>query len=85
MAGRQPYKLKYVTAAHNMVLCIWSLGMFVAGFVAVARRAITMGVDEVFCTTALESVQGPLLHVIYIYYLSKFYELLDTVILVLKK
>ena len=38
-----------------------------------------------FCTTQVEQMRGRLFYGLYVYYLSKFYELLDTVILVLKK
>ncbi|KAI9332286.1 GNS1/SUR4 family-domain-containing protein [Zopfochytrium polystomum] len=85
MSTREPFKLRLVTAVHNMILCVWSLAMFGGALVEIIRRAATLGVDEVFCTTDANSLRGPLFYTTYIYYLSKYYELLDTVILVLKK
>ncbi|KAI8846894.1 GNS1/SUR4 family-domain-containing protein [Chytridium lagenaria] len=85
MSGREPFKLTGITAAHNMILCLWSLAMFLGTITEIAKIAYTRGIDEVFCTTEAANVQGPLYYTMYIYYISKFYELLDTVILVLKK
>ncbi|KAJ3277800.1 hypothetical protein HDU76_010171 [Blyttiomyces sp. JEL0837] len=85
MANREPFKLKGVTAIHNMILCLWSLAMFLGTLVEVVRRGSSKGIDEIFCTTDTSALKGPLFYTMYIYYISKFYELLDTVILVLKK
>ena len=41
--------------------------------------------EALFCTTQVEQMRGRLFYGLYVYYLSKFYELFDTVILALKK
>jgi fatty acid elongase 3 len=85
MKHRPAYKLSQVTAFHNLVLCTWSLAMFLSTVYYVYERGLRLGVDEVFCTVDKANFKGPLAYTMYIYYLSKFYELFDTVILVLKK
>eukprot|EP00842_Homolaphlyctis_polyrhiza_P000095 jgi/Hompol1/1086/HPOL_002639-RA len=85
MRNREPFKLKLLTAGHNMFLCLISLVMFVAGVVGTYNRATTRGISEIFCTTDKSSMQGLLSYTLYLYYLSKFVELFDTVILILKK
>ncbi|KAJ3417002.1 hypothetical protein HDV05_007484 [Chytridiales sp. JEL 0842] len=85
MRNRPPFKLKWITAIHNIILCLWSLGMCLSAAVEIYKRATALGVDEVFCTVDTKNLKGPLFFTLYTYYISKFYELLDTVILVLKK
>ena len=98
MANQAPMKLRGVTAIHNLILCIGSLGMFLAGLVGSIqvyqvnkKRVILLthikerGMSEVFWATEEKNRQGLQYWALYIFYLSKFYELLDTVILVLKK
>ncbi|KAJ3130296.1 hypothetical protein HK098_004343 [Nowakowskiella sp. JEL0407] len=85
MKDRKPFQLKYVTAAHNMFLCFWSLAMCAYGCFALYQRSQELGIAEAFCTSDKSTFKGPLSYVLYTYYLSKYWELLDTVILVLKK
>jgi fatty acid elongase 3 len=86
---KEPFKLVTITALHNLFLCLISLAMFVSTLVEVFRRSEILGVDELFCTTDTdpdsERTKGRLFYTLYVYYLSKYYELFDTVILVLKK
>jgi fatty acid elongase 3 len=93
MRKRKPLSLRWATALHNLALCLGSAAMFVVAVVATWRRARSQGVAEVFCSrsapaptsTPDPSATGLLFFTMYAYYLSKFWELLDTVILVLKK
>nr|KAJ3403374.1 hypothetical protein HK105_004095 [Polyrhizophydium stewartii] len=85
MAGREPMKLRLVTAAHNLFLCGISLAMFAAGLAGTVSRARARGIDEIFCSNDKDGMRGLLPFTLYMYYLSKFVELFDTVILVLKK
>lgn len=85
MATRNPLSLKSATATHNLVLCVWSSAMCLAGAAHVYSRAKTRGIREIFVTSDKSSVKGPLEYVMYCYYLSKFYELLDTAFIILKK
>jgi fatty acid elongase 3 len=84
MKNREPMKLKYVTALHNLFLCVISLGMCIAGTFGAYQIVMEKGVDEVFCSND-KNPKGLMHWSLYMYYLSKFPELIDTVILVLKK
>ncbi|OAJ36955.1 hypothetical protein BDEG_21051 [Batrachochytrium dendrobatidis JEL423] len=43
------------------------------------------GIDEIFCSNDPDGMRGLLPFTLYMYYLSKFIELFDTIILILKK
>jgi len=79
------FKLKAIAAAHNMFLCIWSLVMFVGLCFALKRQHDNFGIRSLFCAANKEQVDPAMFYCLYIFYVSKFYELFDTVILVLKK
>ncbi|KAJ3154644.1 hypothetical protein HDU89_007882 [Geranomyces variabilis] len=85
MRNRPPFALRTATALHNLFLCGASAAICVGVVREVYRRATTRGVDEIFCTADPDSLDGPLSWYLYLYYLTKFYELADTFILVLKK
>ncbi|KAI8905104.1 GNS1/SUR4 family-domain-containing protein [Gorgonomyces haynaldii] len=85
MSNRPAYKIKNFTALHNLFLCGLSALMFAAGLYGAYERVQQRGIDEIFCTVDPKSDKGILTWALYIYYLSKFPELIDTVILVLKK
>jgi len=56
------------------------------GQLSAARLRIKLSfLRVVFCETDPERFQGPLIYWTYIFYLSKYYELFDTIIIVLKK
>ena len=73
-------------SAHSLLLCVGSLGLFVGGLVSCTdeyRRVKSLGwlvCREVVGGTA----SGQIFYVSYWYYLSKYVELLDTVILAVK-
>lgn len=85
MVFQKPMKLVWFSAVHNMFLCVLSLLMFFTGSVGLYQRYSQYGLDEVFCAKDPLIDTGLLPWTMYVYYLSKFPELLDTVILVLKK
>lgn len=73
--------LRKLTAAHNVILCLWSLAMLFGcawEVTARARREGTLG--WFFCEDPSAVAKGPLYFWSYVYYVSKFYELLDTVL-----
>jgi hypothetical protein len=86
-------------AIHNLILCIGSLVMFLgaleAAFSSTAFRqsqessklfqSADAGYRWLLCFPLGTRPQGRIFFWSYLYYFSKFYELLDTVILVLKK
>ncbi|RIB18401.1 ELO family [Gigaspora rosea] len=85
MKERTPFTLRVIVAAHNLFLCILSAIMFGYSVIDLFKRWQERGIGECFCTSDESSLKGRLFYITYIYYLSKFIELIDTVILVLKK
>ena len=67
-------------AYHNLILCAWSAIMFVGAAWEVAVRGMSDGGEWMFCEAPSTTATGPLYFWSYVYYISKFYELLDTVL-----
>lgn len=84
----QKYKLKYITFVHNFFLCWLSLLMLLGCLVSLYRIAMHKGwIYIVFDRLDHEDGGnniGSLMFWCYIFYVSKFYEMLDTVLMVLK-
>lgn len=91
MRSRPPADVKLFTVAHNAILCLWSAAMFGGVLHAVIGAYNAFYADEnvlmLFCDPqhVLASPAVGLHYWTYIYYLSKFYEMIDTFILALKK
>jgi len=85
MKDREPYKLTAVVAAHNLLLCLWSLVMFLAIAYYIAGWAWSGGLYRIVCDPGNLLGKGPHMFWYYIFYLSKFYEFLDTLSLLLRK
>lgn len=82
-AREAPYQVPtWLAAGHNAVLSIGSAAMFVGCLSEVFNRWESDGSIEWFLCEVPSSAptKGPLFFWSYIYYLSKYYELLDTVI-----
>eukprot|EP00667_Euglena_gracilis_P018905 EG_transcript_20170 len=73
-------ELRGLQAAHNLVLCGGSLAMFLGLLVELALRASRSGTGWIICESPSTSAEGPLFFWSYVYYLSKYYELIDTVL-----
>lgn len=86
MKSREPIKCQTLLAAHNLSLSFVSLVMFVAVVWNMLPRLLEYGFTESVCNSqGTLSRQGPLHFWFYIFYLSKIYEFLDTVFIVLRK
>jgi len=83
MRNRKPYSLKLAVCIHNAILCIGSLVMFVGVMYEIYELLQKGGMKMLYCDTKRPT--GRVYYWMYIYYLSKFVELFDTVILILKK
>eukprot|EP00455_Lapot_gusevi_P056935 TRINITY_DN9562_c0_g1_i1.p1 TRINITY_DN9562_c0_g1~~TRINITY_DN9562_c0_g1_i1.p1 ORF type:complete len:280 (-),score=78.12 TRINITY_DN9562_c0_g1_i1:83-922(-) len=70
--------------AHNGFLSLFSLVMCVGAAFEVYQRFQQEGIDWFICEDPNTKAQGALYFWSYIYYLSKFYELLDTVFIAVK-
>jgi len=76
---------KPLQAAHNMVLCLGSLAMALGTLVEIVQRSASEGSTRwLFCEAPSTEPRGALWFWAYVYYLSKYYELLDTVLQLLK-
>jgi len=79
------FDTKRLQAAHNMVLCVGSLVMTLGTGLEVVRRSSVEGSSRwLFCEAPSTEPRGALWFWSYVYYLSKYYELLDTVLQLLK-
>mmetsp|Transcript_23992 Transcript_23992/g.31367 ORF Transcript_23992/g.31367 Transcript_23992/m.31367 type:complete len:260 (+) Transcript_23992:96-875(+) len=72
--------LRNVQIFHNLVLSGGSLLMLLGAIFDIWRRAGAHGYSFLLCEDPLMTSSGPLYFWSYLYYLSKYYELLDTVI-----
>jgi len=77
--------LRLTCAAHNGLLAAFSLIVFVGQVYETFMYSQRVGWYPVFCAQEGSRAKGPLYFWVYIFYLSKYYEFLDTVLLVLKK
>jgi fatty acid elongase 3 len=86
MRSFEALKLPRITALHNLILSVGSLIMFLGTlWELVQRRAASGSVDWFFCEHTDTKAEGPLFFWSYIYYLSKYYEMLDTVLVIIQK
>jgi hypothetical protein len=74
-----------VAVAHNYVLSLWSAAMFAGTCYELFKLYRASGWESLFCSTAATSKSGWLYLWSYHYFLSKYLELADTVIIVLRK
>jgi len=85
MAGSQPFTMRTATQIHNIILCTWSLAMFIGITYGSLVKIQNQGLYSLLCDLNFVGMKGQYWYWSYLFYLSKFYELLDTIILVLKK
>jgi len=88
MATRtKPFKVQSISALHNLFLCLLSLAMAVgSAYEAFVVRAPQLGLEGLFCSTDRQAVfNNRLWFWCVVFYLSKYYEFFDTVILLLRK
>eukprot|EP00484_Ammonia_sp_Unknown_P027681 CAMPEP_0197036936 /NCGR_PEP_ID=MMETSP1384-20130603/14280_1 /TAXON_ID=29189 /ORGANISM="Ammonia sp." /LENGTH=269 /DNA_ID=CAMNT_0042467171 /DNA_START=82 /DNA_END=891 /DNA_ORIENTATION=+ len=82
------YRLVHFSRIHNLILCAWSAVMFVGNVVSLSRHvaanASRMKAQHLVTDPNLE-IYNLLQFWFYIYYLSKYYELIDTFVLILRK
>jgi len=74
----------FILAAHNLVLSAGSLVMTVGCIVETVRRMQREGHQWAFCEDEATPARGPLFFWSYMFYVSKYYEMFDTVIALLR-
>jgi len=86
MKDRKPFTLKGFTLVHNAFLSLLSLSMFLGASYGVFLKLNSQGFwAGLVCEQDADPMKGPLFYWSFIFYLSKFYEFVDSYLLVLKK
>jgi len=86
MKNREAMNLKFLSTVHNLILTIWSTIMTIGILVEVIRKIIMAGgLEGALCEKDPSPLHGWFGYWCYIYHLSKYYELLDTIIIALRK
>lgn len=87
MRTRRPFSLRRIVVMHNVFLCLLSLAMGFGTLIEIALHAVREpdGWLSITCDHRGSVMRGRLLFWMYVFYVSKYYELIDTVIMVLKK
>lgn len=84
MKPRKPFELKYLITAHNMFLCLISLWMAAGITVRISHVLQNYGLFSLYCGSTQEE-DDKLFFWTNMFYISKYYELLDTIFVVLRK
>ncbi|EFA85327.1 hypothetical protein PPL_02328 [Heterostelium album PN500] len=82
MKNRKEIHLHYICLAHNLFLSVLSLVMFLGILVPLFITEVPQGLYHIVCKPV---TKGQIQFFYYIFYLSKVYEFLDTIFLVLRK
>jgi hypothetical protein len=77
--------VRRAAVAHNLVLAAWSLAMCAGSIAGAADLARRRGWRVLFCAAADGDASGTVFWWTYCYMMSKYYELLDTVFIVIRK
>ena len=85
MENKQPLQLNKLLAVHNFILCGFSLLCFLGQFYEAFLIYTNFGIFEVYCGTFIDSWDLRMANYGVAFYLSKYYELFDTVFLILRK
>jgi hypothetical protein len=91
MKSRKKFELKWVVLFHNAFLCVLSLTMLLGVLYEMALKVTAYGeswsqkAEMLICDSDKRLAVGGQIFWFYIFYLSKYYEFLDTVIILLKK
>jgi hypothetical protein len=86
MKNRNPYSLKWPLVIHNLALCVSSAFLAVLMLTRILKTYQSgLPLFEVYCGYTFTEQRGILTLLYYWNYLLKYYELIDTLFLVLKK
>jgi len=85
MKDKKPWDLFVFRVVHNAILCFGSFVMvtaMVTQLIGIYQRG---GVESLFCDANQIQLQGDLYFWYYVFFLSKFYEFLDTFVLIARR
>jgi len=85
MKDRQPLELRLPLFLHNAFLCAISVALTLGTVFSVLRMWSAHGLFNTYCGLLDSAEAMPLMNWCYLFYLSKYYELFDTLFLVLRK
>jgi len=85
MKNRKPFDLKQFAIYHNLFLCTFSLLFVILTTYEATKISQNDGLYGLFCDREKKYHKGPGMFYLYLFYVSKYWELLDTVILAFKK
>jgi len=85
MKNRVPLDLNFLRISHNFLLCFGSMLMMFGMAKGTYLVFQKYGEEALFCDANGRQKEGHLYYWYYIFFLSKFYEFIDTIILVLRK
>mmetsp|Transcript_3698 Transcript_3698/g.6635 ORF Transcript_3698/g.6635 Transcript_3698/m.6635 type:complete len:268 (+) Transcript_3698:197-1000(+) len=85
MRDREAFKLHKIAYVHNIFLLALSIAMCAGSLLELTLLVKNQGFFCIICDRENIAMKGRLGIWMYVFYLSKYYELLDTVIMVLKK
>jgi hypothetical protein len=85
MKNREAFKFRFLLSAHNIFLSVLSLCMCLGVLYNVIPFWYTGGLTELICDASDRMSKGPQVAWYYVFYLSKYYEFLDTMFQILKK
>jgi fatty acid elongase 3 len=85
MKKREGFKLKWLFFLHNVILCLISVILFCGLSFEVIRTWYYFGIRAAYCGTGDDEWDQKLLKWAIWFYLSKFYELFDTIFLAVRK
>lgn len=75
---------KCLVIAHNVFLCLYSAAVFLSALPLLARPYFSKSVLEAFCDVQKTTFHSGIHFLVWNFYVSKYYELLDTAILLIK-
>jgi len=85
MQNKKAWDLKYFRIFHNSFLCFGSFIMVLGMTIELIKSYQIGGSEALFCDSTGVQARGNIYNWYYIFFLSKFYEFLDTYILILRK
>jgi len=85
MFNKKPFTMKYISALHNFFLFVISVVMFFGVILGVVDLYFKGGSSAIMCNANGTYINSKLMFWIYVFYLTKPYEFVDTFIMIFKK